>query len=78
MKEICGQCLQRHYDAKSGKESFVFSCKNQDQLLDQVDFKNLRDRLQQHSTTEKLTTLWVKERLRLQKESSFKNTQEEI
>ncbi|HJT06660.1 MAG TPA: FAD-dependent oxidoreductase, partial [Stellaceae bacterium] len=34
MKEICAQCLQRHVDPATKKESFVFSCFNQDQLLE--------------------------------------------
>ena len=38
MKEICAQCLQRHVDPDTGKESIVFSCFNQDQPLDLVDF----------------------------------------
>jgi NADPH-dependent glutamate synthase beta subunit-like oxidoreductase/NAD(P)H-flavin reductase len=38
MKEVCAQCLQRHIDPETGKESFVFSCYNQDQVLDFVDF----------------------------------------
>ena len=38
MKEICAQCLQRHVDPETKKESFVFSCFNQDQLLESVDF----------------------------------------
>ena len=59
MKEICAQCLQKHIDPKSGKESFVFSCFNQDQELDQVDFKHLSERLRQNSTAEKLTSLWI-------------------
>jgi NADPH-dependent glutamate synthase beta subunit-like oxidoreductase/NAD(P)H-flavin reductase len=59
MKEICAQCLQRHVDPASGKESFIFSCFNQDQPLDSVDFKNLSERLRQNSTAEKLTSLWI-------------------
>jgi NADPH-dependent glutamate synthase beta subunit-like oxidoreductase/NAD(P)H-flavin reductase len=59
MKEICAQCLQRHVDPKSGEESFVFSCFNQDQHLDRVDFKHLAERLRQNSTAEKLTSLWI-------------------
>ncbi len=59
MKEICAQCLQRHVDPKSGAESFVFSCFNQDQELDHVDFKHLSERLRQNSTAEKLTSLWI-------------------
>jgi len=41
MKEICAQCLQPHVDPQTGKTSYVFSCFNQDQLLDQVDFRAL-------------------------------------
>jgi NADPH-dependent glutamate synthase beta subunit-like oxidoreductase/NAD(P)H-flavin reductase len=59
MKEICAQCLQRHIDPASGKESFVFSCFNQDQSLDDVDFKHLSQRLKQNSVAEKLTSLWI-------------------
>ena len=59
MKEICAQCLQRHVDPATGKESFLFSCFNQDQPLDSVDFKHLGERLRQNSTAEKLTSLWI-------------------
>jgi NAD(P)H-flavin reductase len=45
MKEVCAQCLQRHVDPETGKESFIFSCFNQDQELDRVDFANLNARL---------------------------------
>jgi len=38
MKEICAQCLQPHRDPQSGETSYVFSCFNQDQQLDHVDF----------------------------------------
>ncbi len=59
MKEICAQCLQRHYDPATGTETVVFSCFNQDQDLDQVDFPALRRRLSQNGAQEKLTKLWV-------------------
>ncbi len=59
MKQVCAQCLQRHVDPVTGKESFVFSCFNQDQLLDHVDFTNLRARLRQNTVLEKLTNLWL-------------------
>jgi hypothetical protein len=59
MKEVCAQCLQRHVDPATKKESFVFSCFNQDQLLETVDFANLNDRLRQNSAAEKLTSLWI-------------------
>jgi NAD(P)H-flavin reductase len=58
MKEVCAQCLQRHVDPVTGKEEFIFSCYNQDQDLDRVDFANLQARLRQNSVQEKLSTLW--------------------
>ncbi|MBL8539921.1 MAG: pyridine nucleotide-disulfide oxidoreductase, partial [Betaproteobacteria bacterium] len=59
MKEICAQCLQRHVDPATGKESFVFSCFNQDQPLDLVDFGCLEQRLRQNGVQQKLTALWI-------------------
>ena len=60
MKEICAQCLQKHVDPVTGKEiGFVFSCFNQDQLLDKVDFPHLNARLRQNTVQEKLTKLWI-------------------
>jgi NADPH-dependent glutamate synthase beta subunit-like oxidoreductase/NAD(P)H-flavin reductase len=59
MKEVCAQCLQRHVDPVTGKEYFVFSCFNQDQMLDEVDFNNLNARLKNNSVMEKLTKLWL-------------------
>ncbi len=58
MKEVCAQCLQRHVDPLTGKESFVFSCYNQDQPMDSVDFPNLAARLRASTVQEKLTNLW--------------------
>ena len=59
MKEICAQCLQKHVDPKTGAESYVFTCFNQDQLLDHVDFGNLDDRLRQNSVQEKQIALYL-------------------
>ena len=59
MKEICAQCLQPHIDPESGERSYVFSCFNQDQNLDEVDFDGLGARLKQNSVQEKLTAQWV-------------------
>jgi NADPH-dependent glutamate synthase beta subunit-like oxidoreductase/NAD(P)H-flavin reductase len=64
MKEICAQCLQMHKDPISGKETVVFSCFNQDQPLDHVEFSSLRSRLSQNGAQEKLTKLWVDHCLR--------------
>jgi NAD(P)H-flavin reductase len=59
MKEICAQCLQPHVDPHTGLTSYVFSCFNQDQPLDQVDFAALAQRLAQNGVQEKLTALWI-------------------
>ena len=59
MKAICAQCLQRHVDPATGKETFVFSCVNQDQLMDEVDFANLNARLKANSVMEKITNKWL-------------------
>jgi len=60
MKEICAQCLQPHKDPVTGKIHYVFSCYNQDQLLDWVDFQALSERLKQNSLQEKLTVQWIR------------------
>ena len=59
MKEICAQCLQPHKDPATGKTSTVFSCFNQDQPLDKVDWPALNERLRQNSLAEKLTASWI-------------------
>ncbi|MCS6873627.1 MAG: FAD-dependent oxidoreductase [Pyrinomonadaceae bacterium] len=57
MKEICAQCLQKHVNPHTGEEFFVFSCFNQDQNLDTVDFRNLSERLRSNSVQEKLSNM---------------------
>jgi NAD(P)H-flavin reductase len=64
MKEICAQCIQPQRDPQTGKVSYVFSCFNQDQDLDRVDFAALRERLGQNSVQEKLTAQWIDRCLR--------------
>jgi NADPH-dependent glutamate synthase beta subunit-like oxidoreductase/NAD(P)H-flavin reductase len=59
MKEICAQCLQLHRNPLTGAETVVFSCFNQDQQLDYVDFDSLRGRLAQNGVQEKLTRAWI-------------------
>jgi NADPH-dependent glutamate synthase beta subunit-like oxidoreductase/NAD(P)H-flavin reductase len=59
MKEICAQCLQPHRDPETGKVSYVFSCFNQDQPIDEVDFHGLDVRLRQNAVHEKLTAQWL-------------------
>ena len=64
MKEVCAQCLQPHVDPVTGERTVVFSCFNQDQKLDWVDFGALNERLRQNGTQEKLTAQWVDRALR--------------
>jgi NADPH-dependent glutamate synthase beta subunit-like oxidoreductase/NAD(P)H-flavin reductase len=59
MKEICAQCLQLQRDPQTGTETVVFSCFNQDQEMDRVDFPALHRRLSQNSVQEKLNKLWI-------------------
>jgi NADPH-dependent glutamate synthase beta subunit-like oxidoreductase/NAD(P)H-flavin reductase len=61
MKEVCAQCLQKHVDPETGKETIIFSCFNQDQLMDRVDFFNLNARLRQNTVQEKLTNQWLEQ-----------------
>ena len=58
MKEICAQCLQPH-KMPDGSTRYVFSCFNQDQDLDRVDWPGLNDRLRQNTVQEKLTAKWI-------------------
>lgn len=59
MKGVCAQCLCKHVDPNTGEEYFVYSCYNQDQELDRVDFPNLNARLRQNSVQEKLSNQWL-------------------
>jgi NADPH-dependent glutamate synthase beta subunit-like oxidoreductase/NAD(P)H-flavin reductase len=60
MKEVCAQCLQRQIDPATGAaRAPVFTCFDQDQMQDAVDWKNLADRLRQNTVQEKLADLWV-------------------
>ncbi len=65
MKEVCAQCLQPQIDPVTGERTVVFSCFNQDQALDRVDFPALNERLRQNGVQEKLTAQWIDRSLRL-------------
>lgn len=67
MKEVCAQCLQKHVDPVTGKETLpVFSCFNQDQKLDEVDFQNLNERLKINHLQELVSNLWLDHLLKIQ------------
>ncbi len=59
MKEVCAQCLQAHKDHVTGKVTYVFTCFEQDQPLDQVDFPALAQRLAQNALQERQTAAWI-------------------
>ena len=61
LKGLCGQCLQPQTDPVSGRTRLVFSCAQQDQPLETVDFAVLDQRLRQNSLQEKLTARWLAE-----------------
>jgi len=42
----------------------VFTCFNQDQALDRVDFPALNERLRQNELAEKITAQWIDRALR--------------
>ena len=64
MKEVCAQCLQAQVNPATGERRIVFSCFNQDQALDWVDFTVLHERLTQNTLAEKVTALWIDRALR--------------
>jgi NADPH-dependent glutamate synthase beta subunit-like oxidoreductase/NAD(P)H-flavin reductase len=59
MKGVCGQCLQKKKNI-DGKIEYFYSCANQDQSMDEVDFEHLHARCEQNSLLEKTTKLWLK------------------
>jgi NAD(P)H-flavin reductase len=64
MKEVCAQCLQPQINPDTGERTVVFSCFNQDQALDRVDFPALHERLGLNGAQEKLTAQWIDRALR--------------
>jgi NAD(P)H-flavin reductase len=59
MKAIFAQCIQRHVIPGTKEEMFVFSCVNQDQKMDEVDFTHLNSRLRQNTVLEKISNKWL-------------------
>ena len=56
MKGVCSQCLQKRVD-KNGEVEYFYSCANQDQNTDRLDFEHLHNRCQQNSLLEKITSM---------------------
>lgn len=59
MKAVCAQCVQRLVIPETKEEVFVFTCFNQDQKMDEVDFTNLSSRLKANSLMEKISNKWL-------------------
>ena len=59
MKGVCAQCLQKKTN-QEGEVEYFYSCANQDQNMDQLDFEHLHGRCQQNSLLEKANRLWLK------------------
>lgn len=59
MKGVCGQCLQKKKNIR-GEFEYFYSCANQDQSMDEVDFEHLHARCEQNSLLEKTTKFWLK------------------
>jgi hypothetical protein len=58
MKGVCGQCLQKKQNI-NGEFEYFYSCANQDQSMDEVDFEHLHARCEQNSLLEKVAKLWI-------------------
>jgi len=58
MKGVCSQCLQKR-EGKNGEVEYFYSCGQQDQDSDKLDFQHLHYRCEQNSLAEKVTKLWV-------------------
>ena len=59
LKGVCSQCLQKRKNS-AGEWEYFYSCSNQDQDMDKLDFKHLHARCEQNSLQEKMTKMWIK------------------
>lgn len=58
LKGVCSQCLQKRVNMH-GEAEYFYSCANQDQNMDEFDFKHLSMRCEQNSLQEKITKMWI-------------------
>ena len=58
MKGVCSQCLQKRKNER-GEDEYFYSCANQDQNSDLVDFRHLHNRCEQNSLSEKVSRMWI-------------------
>lgn len=59
MKGVCAQCLQKRFNEEIGKWEYFYSCAEQDQKMDQLDFDHLKQRCGQNSLAEKISKIWI-------------------
>ena len=59
LKGVCSQCLQKRINEKTGKPEYFYSCSDQDQKMDLLDFKHLKLRCEQNSLAEKISRMWI-------------------
>jgi NADPH-dependent glutamate synthase beta subunit-like oxidoreductase/NAD(P)H-flavin reductase len=58
LKGVCSQCLQKRQNEK-GEMEYFYSCADQDQNSDRIDFAHLHQRCEQNSLMEKVAKLWI-------------------
>jgi hypothetical protein len=59
LKGVCSQCLQKRMNEKD-EEEYFYSCANQDQNIDKLDFGHLHNRCEQNSLAEKIAKMGMK------------------
>lgn len=58
LKGVCSQCLQKRENEK-GEMEYFYSCGDQDQNMDKLDFLHLHNRCEQNSLAEKVSRKWI-------------------
>ncbi len=58
LKGVCSQCLQKRINDE-GESEFFYSCADQDQNVDKLDFLHLQTRCEQNSLAEKVSKFWI-------------------
>lgn len=59
MQGICGQCIQVRKNVLTGEDNVIFTCMNQDQNMESVDFGCLHTRLSKNTLQEKINSAWL-------------------
>ncbi|MBU6141259.1 MAG: FAD-dependent oxidoreductase [Proteobacteria bacterium] len=59
LKGVCSQCLQKR-KSDAGEWEYFYSCAQQDQNMDRLDFAHLHNRCEQNSLSEKVSKMWIR------------------